>query len=110
MKMTQEAFRFDRAAEARKRDRALDLLETYRGDLVDAARAVAEEIAGRVGHVTSPEVLAELRERGLGEALDSVDRRFMGAVFRKGWRRVGLDNSGSHRRPVSVWVRQKAGA
>lgn len=97
-------FRIERA----KRDSALNLFELYRGDLLDAARAVADELAHLNGRVTAPEVLSTLRERGFSEALDKVDRRFMGAVFRQGWKRIGWEPMGSHGRPVSIW--QKAGA
>jgi hypothetical protein len=91
--------------EAKARDQALDLFEVHRADLVEMARAVAIELAQTNGRVSGPEVTAELRKRGLGEALDSVDRRFMGAVFRAGkcWVRVGWESIGSHNQPVSVW-------
>jgi hypothetical protein len=92
--------------EATARDRALDLLEKHRGDLVAVARSVANRIAIRNGTVTSPEVLAEMRAIGLGDALDTVDRRFMGCVFRTGWKRVGYSPEGSHKRPVAVWQRR----
>jgi hypothetical protein len=85
------------------RDKALDLLEDHRGSLIDAAKSIAVSLARKNGKVTSTEVLEEMRNSWLKDAVSSVDRRFMGAVFRAGWERVGFTNSGSHRRPVSVW-------
>lgn len=100
---------FDRKQERSKRDMALNLFETFRGDLLAAARAVADELAEKNGRVTAPDVLAVLRDRGLGDALDEVDRRFMGAVFRAGtgWKRIGWEPGGSHGRPVSIWARSE---
>jgi hypothetical protein len=57
------------------------------------------------GRVTSTEVLEVMREHH-PELLEDVDPRFMGCVFRRGWRRIGYEDSGSHRRPVSIWVRK----
>ena len=87
------------------RDVALALFENYRSTLVDAARDIAIDLADQQGKVTSPQVLAVLREHPeLGNVVESVDRRFMGAVFRsKCWERIGWIATGSHRRPVSVW-------
>ena len=50
--------------------------------------------------------LTLLREEGYGPELDRIDLRFMGAVFRKGWRRVGWVPTGSHARPVAIWERE----
>jgi len=92
------------------RDRALDQLEAARADLVPAARAIAVELGAGGASVTSPQVLVELRKRGWGAELDAVDLRFMGAVFRAGWERVGWvtgkASPGSHARPVAVWRRK----
>lgn len=95
----------DLVAELEARERALDALEQHRPALVAIAYETARRIAVEHGKVTSPEVLAALRAQGHGEAIDAVDRRFMGAVFRasRGWRRVGWVSTGSHRRPVAVW-------
>lgn len=94
-------------SEAQKRDEALALLERTRASLIARARAVAEELdAARPGGVTSTQVLALLRNQGHGPMLDSVDRRFMGAVFRRGWEQVGWAPSGSHKRLVPVWRRR----
>ncbi len=100
-----QAVRFEQHA----RDMALDALANTRARLVAAARRVAVEMARDLGRVSSPEVLAELRDRGYGPELDRVDARFMGVVFRpaKGWpvrwRRMGWEPGGSHCRPVAVW-------
>lgn len=94
--------------EAAARDRALDLIETHRAPLVDAARAVAIEIAETHGRVTSPEVLRELVRRGYDT--HTPDRRFMGVVFRRGagWSRIGWEPTGSHCRPVAIWTRKES--
>jgi hypothetical protein len=109
MDKTQMGFCFDLKAERTKRDRALNLLEATRGDILDAARQAAMDLIILNGRVTAPEVFTLMRERGFEEVLSRVDPRFMGAVFREGqgWRRVGWENKGSHRRPVSIWVKQE---
>jgi hypothetical protein len=91
--------------ESRARLAALALFDQYRSTLVDAAHDIAIDLAKQQGKVTSPQVLAVLREHPkLGDVTKSVDRRFMGAVFnRKCWERIGWTSTGSHRRPVSVW-------
>ncbi len=97
----QASFDFDR------RDEALDLLAKYRTELVEAARAFALHLAHEHGRVTSPQVIRAMRDAGWGSRLDQVDARFMGAVFRKGWERIGYEPGGSHARPVSIWKRIK---
>lgn len=99
-------------SQVQQRDAALDLLERTRAELVEKAREVAISL-GASGDVTSPAVLARMRELGLGEKLDQVDARFMGVVFRgRGWKRVGwlsgADSPGSHARPVALWRRTNA--
>lgn len=89
--------------EREKRDDVLDALASCREQAVSLAREAAREIVRRHGTVTSPEVLALLRARGHGPLLDSIDRRFMGVVFNKGWERAGWASTGSHARPVAVW-------
>lgn len=91
-----------------ERDRVLDCLEDVRAELIDAATVAARIICERRGSVTSVQVFRYLRECGYGRRLDAVDPRWMGAVFRsgKGWKRVGWDQTGSHGRPVAVWVRR----
>jgi hypothetical protein len=90
----------------REREFAEQRLLAARGDMIKLARTVAREIAERDGQVTSPQVVRELRARGHGPTLDKIDRRFMGPVFRKGWKRVGYANEGSHGAAVSVWELQ----
>lgn len=90
------------------RDSALDLLERTRKKIVATARQVAAELVQKHGEVTSPHVLRVMRERGHGDALDAVDARFMGAVFRhgEGWEKDGYRCDGaSHNRPVAAWKR-----
>lgn len=90
--------------EIKKRNVALDLLEETRAELIDCARKVALKIVNKNGSVTSTEVLIEMHDLGMTSKLDTVDKRFMGAVFRNGWTRKGYENLGSHGRPVSVWM------
>lgn len=101
---------FDREAHAR--DVALDRIEWSRAKLVKHGRAVAVTLCARNGRVTSTEVMTEMMRQakddaGLAEELDGADPRWLGAVFRggTGWRRIGWDHSGSHKRPVAVWTR-----
>ncbi len=98
---------FDFAKEAEKRDRALDLLEEHRGDLIQVAKELALELANKNGTVTGAQVLRAMRAMAI-DGLEDKDPRFMGAVFRakNGWERVGHSSEGSHRRPVSVWRRK----
>lgn len=94
--------------ELRKRDEALNTLAKTRAELVAAAKAAAMKIWRRQGEVTSPQVIAEMkRSRVLASKIDSVDKRFMGVVFRSGngWRRLRFDPCGSHNQPISVWTR-----
>lgn len=99
---------FDPAKERAKRDTALNLLESTRGEIIEAARQAAFDLFQENGRVSAPEVFALMKERGYEDALSKVDPRFMGAVFRSGggWRRLGYENKGSHSRPVSVWTRR----
>lgn len=90
--------------EAEARDTALDNLEAYRGALCEVGRETAVELAQQRGRVTSVEVFAEMRARGYDEAMDNVDPRWMGVVFRESiWKRRGWEQTGSHRRPVAIW-------
>lgn len=95
--------------EAMARDDALALFEEYRRALIDTAFDIAVDIAKKQGNVTSPQVLAVLRNHPtLGNVVRAVDRRFMGAVFRrKCWERIGWTATGSHLRPVAVWVHRE---
>lgn len=93
-----------KGVEEAARDSALDNLEAYRGALCEVGRETAIELAQQRGRVTSVEVFSEMRARGYDEAMDSVDPRWMGVVFReKIWRRRGWEQTGSHRRPVAIW-------
>lgn len=93
-----------RPSEGQKRDAALALLEQHRAKLVALAKAIALDLSRRNGCVTSAEVLQELRVRGHAAMLDGVDARFMGAVFRRGFKQVGWERSGSHKRNQPVWA------
>ncbi len=99
---------FDYKKESLKRDRALDLLEKTRSDLIEQGKIIAMEIWKRKGSVTSPEVRRELFKRK-ADGVEEVDGRFMGAVFRKnlGWIRTGFVSQGSHAQPISIWSRVK---
>jgi hypothetical protein len=90
--------------ETKGREDALDKLEEYRSGLVEIGRDVAIALAKRRNRITSVEVFAELRAQGYDAALDAVDPRWMGVVFREDiWQREGWETTGSHRRPVAVW-------
>lgn len=90
--------------ETAARDHALDQLEKWRSGLVEIGREIAIQLARRRNRVTSVEVFAEMRAQGYDEALDAVDPRWMGAVFREEiWQREGWETTGSHRRPVAIW-------
>lgn len=97
-----EQFEFRFAREKKKRDAALDLLQEYRAGLIARAKEIAFSLASRNGKVTSPEVVAVLREEKF-KGINQVDMRFMGCVFRSGWKRIGFTPRGSHCQPISVW-------
>jgi hypothetical protein len=86
------------------RDNGIDRAAAGAGNLVSVAKQYALALANQNGQVSSTDVLEAMRKDGY--AVDKAEKRFMGAVFRKDWRRVGYENSGSHRRPVSVWARK----
>lgn len=86
------------------RDEALDLLEKWRGGLVEIGRDVAIRLARQRGRVTSVEVFATMRAQGYDAKLDTCDPRWMGVVFREEiWEREGSERTGSHARPVTIW-------
>lgn len=91
-------------SEGGKRDAALDALACHRAHLVKLAKGIALELSRRNGCVTSAEVLQELRVRGHAAILEGVDSRFMGVVFRRGWKQVGWSRTGSHKRNQPVWA------
>lgn len=91
--------------EIEKRDEVLDALAKYRGDAIGLAKKAALVIYEHQGQVTSSDVLGYMR-RNFGKRIEGLDPRFMGAVFRYGWKRKGYRAQGSHGRPVSVWVRR----
>jgi hypothetical protein len=90
-----------------KRDVTLDRLEVTRSYLINLGRDLAVKLARLKGVVTSSEVLFLLKHQ-VPEMLDGIDPRFMGAVFRKGWIKVGYESTGSHGRPVSRWMLKEA--
>lgn len=93
----------DMDRERAERDRVLDVLEQRRARLVQAAKLQAVALYEKHGYVTSVMVLAAMERNGWD--MDGIDRRFMGPVFRTGWRRIGWEATGSHGRPVAKWVR-----
>lgn len=93
--------------EAQARDASLDALEKWRADAIALARVTATRIDHDLGRVTSTEVEFAMREQGHGPMLDSIDPRWMGAVFRRGWRRIGQEPTGSHKRMVAIWTKEK---
>ena len=86
-----------------QKQQAIDLLEATRAELIAEAKVIAADLCSVRGRVTSVAVLEVMRRGRYAEQLSQVDARFMGAVFRHGWRRVGYEPLGSHCRPVSVW-------
>lgn len=102
MKEQLHLFRESRKAERKKRDSSLDRLEVTRSYLINLAKDFALRLFRAKGCVTSSEVLFLLRSE-VPEMLDGIDPRFMGAVFRNGWVRIGYEPLGSHCRPVAVW-------
>lgn len=106
--MTAQADLFD--PEEQARDRVLDALEAHRKPLVEVGHAVACSIWLAKGRVSSSDVWDVIEKRaktdlGLAAQLVAADPRWLGAVFRRGWRRIGYEATGSHKRPVSVWER-----
>lgn len=91
--------------EAQARDQALDAIEQFRAKAVALARTAADVVHAEKGRVSSTDVLNLMRQQGHGPLIDSIDARFMGAVFRNGWTRVGWERTGSHKRPVPMWSR-----
>lgn len=98
--------------QAQARDAALALLEAARAELIDLAYDIALAIWTAKGEVSPTEVWAELFQRATTDAvlaykLETLDRRWMGAVFRpaRGWVQLRTERSGSHKRPVPVWTR-----
>jgi len=92
---------FDDEAESTARDSALTLLQATRADIIAKAMGIAVRLAKKNGSVTSTEVLERLRDEGCDP--DQFDKRFIGVIFRYGWKRIGFKPLGSHKRPVSVW-------
>lgn len=91
-------------AEGAARDAALANLAAYRGGLCEVGREIAIELAQQRERITSIEVFAEMRARGYDTALDAVDPRWMGVVFKEPiWQRRGWEQTGSHKRPVAIW-------
>jgi hypothetical protein len=95
-----------RDVEAEARDAALKLLSDTREQLIERAFDIACELCHKHGRVTSTQVFAVMAEnQDWKAAMDAVDPRWMGCVFRrKTWVREGwLNGAGSHKRPISVW-------
>ncbi len=95
-----------RQREFQKRDKVLDYTQKIRVMLIERATAAAEFLDRTQGSVTSVQVFAKMRADGFGDRLDEVDPRFIGAVFRRGWHRIGYKPDGSHGRPVAQWTQR----
>lgn len=94
--------------ERQKRNTILKALQAERRVLVQAGREVARYLFQSYGKpVTAGDVYSFL-ESTEGEAfltlLRKHDKRWLGAVFVYGWQKVGYEYSGSHCRPVALWV------
>lgn len=93
---------FDFDFESREKKAILDELARIRSDLIERAKTIAVQIAKMQGTVSSPEVVRVLKAEH-APGIDEVSTKFMGAVFREGWIRVGFEPKGSHCQPISVW-------
>ena len=91
--------------EIKARDEALDRLEGTRRELIEVASEMARNLCELRGSVTSTEVAITMRGIGWGSEMDAVDPRWLGAVFRRGWKRIGYEATGSHGRPVARWTK-----
>lgn len=100
----------DKKSAAEKRDDGIDRVSSKYDDLVEAAKVVAMRIYTERGRVTSVEVVTEMEsDPRYAERMRETtqERRWLGAVFRKGsgWVRIGWESKGSHARPVAIWRR-----
>lgn len=89
------------------RDARAALRAEARALLVRDGVEVAREILAERGRVTSVEVRARMIARGLihREAPYGLDPRWIGAVFSGlGLVRIGWEPTGSHGRPVAIWI------
>lgn len=100
------------AEEGAARDEALKRVERGNSQLVFIALPIARDMARKDGEVTSTALWRRLNDmaehdENLRGLLDDADPRWMGAIFnRREWHRKGWRPEGSHKRPVSVWIRQ----
>lgn len=98
-------------AQATARDAALDRLAVTRAARITTATSIALAIWKEKGEVSSTDVWAEIRRQAMEDQgmtwllVDDADPRWIGAVFRRGWRRLRWEATGSHKRPVAVWTR-----
>jgi len=87
----------------------IDILKAYRPELIKIAKTLALIVAKQSGRVSSPQILKMMPEviqdENLKKALETDSNCFMGAVFRgnKNFVKIGRENSGSHKREVTVW-------
>lgn len=93
-----------------RRDAALALhsVKETGAEFLARAKAVAIHLANKNGTVTCDEVRAVT-----GDPPPDTDPRIMGAIFRKGWRKVGYENSlrgVNNGRPVARFERVTTGA
>ncbi len=75
--------------------------------LIRDATEIMREILRERGRVTSTDVRARMVERGLihRERAFGLDPRWIGAVFiGAGLVRVGWEATGTHGRPVAIWM------
>lgn len=95
----------DQEEEIARKEQALNTFEVTRKSLIQRGKEIANELYAKNGSVTSPQVVDRLEKENF-PGINQVDRRFMGAVFRKGWERVGFVAEGSHSQPISKWVQK----
>lgn len=86
-----------------QRDAVLDAIEVAHEQPIAIAKRHRDRIHRERGRVTSVEVRASMEAAGEWPHRDEADPRFMGALFRKGWVRIGFEPTASHGRPAAIW-------
>lgn len=92
--------------ETRIARRVLAAFESSRGEWLDRIRALARELHATLGRPISADDLRRVMRQHPGLEPPGDNRNAMGAVFRGGWRAVGMIQSetpGSHGRIVRTW-------
>ena len=100
---------FDRAKAIKKRDEAIDAVQSGASDWVESAIAVVRDISTAAAEFTTDRVEYELARRDIP---DPPEKRAMGAVMRIAARRGYVTKTDrtvpsvmprNHRRPKAIW-------